>query len=53
MLIIPGGTLLYDSDDGLDTFIDGQLIPGGGDERDRAGVSDVKIFFQTYACSGN
>ncbi len=53
MLIIPGGTLLYDSDDGLDTFIDGQLIPGGGGERDGAGVSDVKIFFQTYAYSGN
>ena len=39
MLIIPGGTFLFDPNQGLDTFIDS--------------VSDIKIFFQTYAYSGN
>jgi hypothetical protein len=39
MLIIPGGTFLFDPNEGLDTFIDS--------------VSDIKIFFQTYAYSGN
>ena len=39
MLIIPGGTFLFDPDEGLETFIDS--------------VSDIKIFFQTYAYSGN
>jgi hypothetical protein len=39
MLIIPGGTFLYDPSRGLDTFI--------------ATVGDIKIFFQTYAYSGN
>jgi len=39
LLIIPGGTFLYDPDRGLDTFI--------------ATVGDIKIFFQTYSYSGN
>jgi probable HAF family extracellular repeat protein len=39
MLIIPGGTLLADADDGLNTFIDV--------------VSDIKIYFQTYSYSGD
>lgn len=39
MLIIPGGTFLFDPNEGLDTFI--------------SSVSDIKIFFQTYAYSGN
>jgi hypothetical protein len=39
MLIIPGGTFLFDPNQGLDTFINS--------------VSDIKIFFQTYAYSGN
>jgi len=39
MLIIPGGTLLNDKDQGLETFINS--------------VSDIKLFFQTYAYSGN
>ncbi len=38
MLIIPGGTFHYDTDLGLDTFIDT--------------VTDIKLFFQTYAMSG-
>jgi hypothetical protein len=39
MLIIPGGTFLFDPIQGLDTFVNS--------------VSDIKIFFQTYAYSGN
>ena len=39
MLIIPGGTLLNDPQAGLDVFINS--------------VSDIKLFFQTYAYSGN
>jgi hypothetical protein len=39
LLIIPGGTLLNDGNQGLDAFINS--------------VSDIKLFFQTYAYSGN
>lgn len=39
VLVIPGGTLLNNRNDGLDRFIDN--------------VSDIKFFFQTYAYSGN
>jgi hypothetical protein len=39
LLIIPGGTFLYDAEEGLDAFINT--------------VGDIKIFFQTYAYSGN
>ena len=39
LLIIPAGTLHSDRQQALDTFING--------------VSDIKIFFQTYAYSGN
>jgi hypothetical protein len=39
MLIIPGGTFLFDPNQGLEAFINS--------------VSDIKIFFQTYAYSGN
>jgi hypothetical protein len=53
MLIIPGGTFLFDPDEGLDTFIHGQEVPGGGGVRDENGISDIKIFFQTYGYSGN
>lgn len=59
LLIIPGGTLLGNSVEGLDTFIYGHPSPGGGVvdprgvERDGRGISDVKLFFQTYAYSGN
>ncbi len=44
LIIIPGGTLLADPEQGLETFIG----TGGSD-----GISDIKIFFQTYAYSGN
>ena len=53
LLIIPGQSLLYDPDEGLDTFIYGPLVPGTQDERTGDGVSDIKIFFETYAYSGN
>jgi hypothetical protein len=39
LLIIPGGTFHFDKDYGLDTFIDH--------------ITDIKLFFQTYAISGN
>ena len=39
LLIIPGGTLLSDPDQGLGNFINS--------------VTDIKLFFQTYAYSGN
>jgi hypothetical protein len=59
MLIITGGTLLADADEGLNTFIYGRPAPGGsvvdpdGVARDGNGISDILIFFQTYALSGN
>lgn len=43
LLIIPGGTLLFDPEEGIDTFI------GSGTE---PGVSDILIFFKTYAYQG-
>jgi len=39
LLIIPGGTFHYDQNLGLETFINS--------------VKDIKLFFQTYAISGN
>jgi hypothetical protein len=39
MLIIPGGSMLYDADAALDTFINS--------------VSDILLYFQTYSYSGN
>ena len=52
LLIIPAGTLHSDRNEGLQRFINGALT-GNGNERDGNGVSDIKIFFQTYAYSGN
>lgn len=54
MLIIPGGTLLADGQEGLDTFLRGRVVPGSNPPaRDGNGVKDIKLFFQTYAYSGN
>jgi hypothetical protein len=50
LLIIPAGSLHRDRNDGLERFINGTLVNG---ERDGNGISDIKIFFQTYAYSGN
>jgi len=51
MVIIPGGTFLADPNEGLETFINGQTVPGSA-ERDGQGVDDILIFFKTYAYSG-
>ncbi|MBW2107236.1 MAG: hypothetical protein JRI36_01020 [Deltaproteobacteria bacterium] len=53
LLIIPGRALLYDPDEGLDTFIYGPEAIGGYGERTGNGISDIKLFFETYAYSGN
>ena len=53
LLIIPGASLLYEPNEGLDTFIDGPEVVGGGGERSGYGISDIRIFFETYAYSGN
>lgn len=50
IIIIPGGSLLADANEGLDTFING--IPDSEDP-DTQGVSDIRIFFETYSYSGN
>ena len=53
VVIIPGGTFLNDPNNGLDTFIHGEQIPGGAPgERDGNGVDDIRIFFETYAYTG-
>jgi hypothetical protein len=52
VLIIPGGTFLNDPVEGLETFIHGERIPGGNGERDGQGVSDIYVFFKTYAYQG-
>jgi hypothetical protein len=51
LLIIPGGTLHTDRNEGIQRFINGGLQADG--TRDGNGVADIKIFFQTYAYSGN
>jgi len=51
LLIIPAGTLHTDRNEGIQRFIHGALRQNG--TRDGNGVSDIKIFFQTYAYSGN
>lgn len=51
LLIIPAGTLHTDRNEGIQRFINGALLANG--TRDGNGVSDIKIFFQTYAYSGN
>ena len=51
LLIIPAGTLHTDRNEGLQRFINGALRPDG--TRDGNGVTDIKLFFQTYAYSGN
>ncbi len=50
LLIIPAGTLHADRNEGIQRFIHGGLVGG---QRDGNGVLDIRIFFQTYAYSGN
>jgi hypothetical protein len=51
LLIIPGGTLHNDRNEGIQRFIHGGLRTNG--ERDGNGVLDLMVFFQTYAYAGN
>src|SRR4030095_12306587 len=51
LLIIPAGTLHTDRNEGIQRFINGGLRLDG--TRDGNGVTDIKVFFQTYAYSGN
>ncbi|NQU38880.1 MAG: hypothetical protein HQ523_02910 [Lentisphaerae bacterium] len=51
VLIIPGGTLLSDAEEGLDRFIFGRETAPG--VRDLNGVKDIKLYFHTYSYSGN
>jgi hypothetical protein len=51
LLIIPAGNLHSDRNEGIQRFINGAPLANG--QRDGNGVSDIKIFFQTYAYSGN
>lgn len=51
LLIIPAGTLHTDRNEGIQRFINGALRGDG--TRDGNGVADIKVFFQTYAYSGN
>lgn len=59
VLMIPGGTLLNDQQEGLNAFIygkplvDGPVVDPNGIARDGSGISDISMFFQTYAYSGN
>ncbi len=54
MLIIPGGTLLNDPGEGLDTFILGRKVLGNPNAaRDGNGIKDIKLFFESYSYSGN
>ncbi|MDA3926514.1 MAG: LamG domain-containing protein [Kiritimatiellae bacterium] len=51
LLIIPGGTLLNDADEGIERFIHGRET--SPDVRDENGVKDIKLLFYTYSNSGN
>jgi hypothetical protein len=53
LLIIPGRSLLADPDEGLERFIHGPEVIGGNGDRTENGISDIKLFFHTYAYSGN
>jgi hypothetical protein len=48
MLIIPASTLGNDREEALETLINGRAAGVGG-ERDGNGISDIKLFFETYA----
>ena len=51
LLIIPGiGLWNQDATEGVNRFIDG---PINGAQRTGVGVSDVKLYFNTYQYSGN
>ncbi len=49
LLIIPGRTLLADPEEGLNRFIYGPLVDG----QRTGGVTDIKLFFNTYSFAGD
>lgn len=51
LLVIPGGTLLNDPQDGIDTLIEGPADPTTG-ERPGQGISDIEVVFKTYSYEG-
>jgi len=51
LLVIPGGVLLEDPNEALATFIEGREKPDGSG-RDGNGVSDIRLYFKTYAYAG-
>ncbi len=51
VLIIPGRSLLADPAEGLDRFIHGALQPDS--TRDGHGITDIRLYFQTYSYSGD
>jgi predicted outer membrane repeat protein len=54
LLIIPGHSLyLSDPWEGMERFISGAVVPGGDGERTGNGVTDIKLFFKTYAYPGS
>jgi hypothetical protein len=53
LLIIPGHSLyLSDPWEGMERLIYGATVPGGDGERTGDGVTDIKLFFETYAYPG-
>lgn len=46
LLIIPAGSLLSDRQEALTRFIEGPMVGG---QRTGNGVTDIKLYFQTYA----
>ncbi|MBP1589691.1 MAG: hypothetical protein ILO10_05800 [Kiritimatiellae bacterium] len=51
VLIIPGRSLLADGEEGLNRFIYGAKKDDGA--RDGYGVTDIRLFFNTYSYSGD
>jgi hypothetical protein len=52
MLLIPGRTLLADPVEGINRFILGPMNSGGASGRTMKGVTDIKLFFNTYSIPG-
>ena len=53
MLLIPGRTLLSDPVEGINRFIYGPMKTGLIPGRTGHGVTDIKLFFNTYSFSGD
>ena len=53
LLLIPGRSLLNDPNEGLNRFIYGPLVSGSTTQRTMQGVTDIKLFFNTYSLAGD